>query len=88
MLFHIRKILIVFQRVILYNKHTCREVSPGLDAPRVAGSFPNSPCSGNFQPPEETGNNTSVQTGNNTSFIKYSTRALARTQPANRRLQH
>ncbi len=20
-----------------YNKHTCREVSPGLDAPRVAG---------------------------------------------------
>jgi hypothetical protein len=27
----------------LYNKHTCREVSPGLDAPRVAGSFPNSP---------------------------------------------
>ena len=29
--------------VALYNKHTCREVSPGLDAPRVAGSFPNSP---------------------------------------------
>ena len=27
----------------LYNKHTCREVSPGLDAPRVAVSFPNSP---------------------------------------------
>ena len=27
----------------LYNKHTCREVSPGLDAPRVAGSFPNLP---------------------------------------------
>ena len=26
-----------------YNKHTCREVSPGLDAPRVAGSFANSP---------------------------------------------
>ena len=25
----------------LYNKHTCREASPGLDAPRVAGSFPN-----------------------------------------------
>ena len=25
-----------------YNKRTCREVSPGLDAPRVAGSFPNS----------------------------------------------
>jgi hypothetical protein len=28
----------------VYNKRTCREVSPGLDAPRVAGSFPNSPC--------------------------------------------
>ena len=27
-----------------YNKHTCREVSPGLDAPRVAGSL-------NLQPP-------------------------------------
>jgi hypothetical protein len=27
-----------------YNKHTCREVSPGLDAPpSLAGSFPNSP---------------------------------------------
>jgi hypothetical protein len=26
-----------------YNKHTCREVSPGLDARRVAGSFPNLP---------------------------------------------
>jgi hypothetical protein len=26
----------------LYNNHICREVSPGLDAPRVAGSFPNS----------------------------------------------
>jgi hypothetical protein len=25
--------------VVLYNKHTCMEVSPGLDAPRVAGSF-------------------------------------------------
>jgi hypothetical protein len=22
-----------------YNKHTCREVSPGLDTPRMAGSF-------------------------------------------------
>ena len=28
----------------LYNKHTCREVSPGLDALRVAGSFPNPRC--------------------------------------------
>ena len=25
-----------------YNKRTCREVRPGLDAPRVVGSFPNS----------------------------------------------
>jgi hypothetical protein len=31
-----------------YNKHTCREVSPGLDAPRVAGSFPNSPSEGRW----------------------------------------
>jgi hypothetical protein len=29
----------------LYNKHTCREVSPGLDVPREVSS-------GNFQPPE------------------------------------
>ena len=28
---------------MIKTKHTCREVSPGLDAPRVAGSFPNSP---------------------------------------------
>ena len=25
--------------VVVYNKHTCREVSPGLDAPRVAASM-------------------------------------------------
>ena len=29
--------------VVVYKKHTCREVSPGLDALRVAGSFPNLP---------------------------------------------
>ena len=28
---------------VFYNKHTCREMSPGLDAPREAGSFPNLP---------------------------------------------
>ncbi len=25
----------------LYNQHACKEVSPGLDAPKVAGRFPN-----------------------------------------------
>ena len=25
---------------VIKTKHTCREVSPGLDAPRVAGRFP------------------------------------------------
>jgi hypothetical protein len=45
------------RRERLYNKHTCREVSPGLDAPRVAGKFPelterSEVGSGNFQPPE------------------------------------
>ena len=43
---------------VFYKKYACREVSPGLDAPRVAGSFPNLPSgaievsSKNFQPPE------------------------------------
>ena len=41
----------------LYNKHTCREVSLGLDAPRVGWKFPelaerSEVSSGNFQPPE------------------------------------
>ena len=28
---------------VFYKKHTCKEVSPGLHAPRVAGSFTNLP---------------------------------------------
>ena len=32
-----------------YNKHTCREVSSGFDAPRVAGNCPNLPSEPNLQ---------------------------------------
>ena len=48
---------------VFYKKHTCREVIPGLDAPRVPGSFTNLPSwaidvsSENFQPPELSASN-------------------------------